>query len=53
MAGGIGGRRAKKGAEAQAAQVGAVQAEAQSQAAVDEFKRAAGVCLQGRGYTVQ
>ena len=53
VAGGIGGRRAKKGAEAQAAQVGAVQAEAQSQAAVDEFKRAAGVCLQGRGYTVQ
>jgi hypothetical protein len=53
VAGGIGGRRAKKGAEAQAAQAGAAQAESQSQAAVDEFARAAGVCLQGRGYTVQ
>jgi len=53
VAGGIGGRRAKKGAEAQAAQQGAAQAEEQSQAAVDEFKRAAGVCLEGRGYTVQ
>jgi hypothetical protein len=53
VAGGIGGRRAKKSAEAQSAQAGAAQAEQQNQAAIDSFKKAAGVCLQGRGYTVQ
>lgn len=53
VAGGIRGRRAKKTVEAQAASAGAAQAEAQSQEAIDEFKRAAGVCLEGRGYTVQ
>lgn len=53
VAGAIGGRRARKHAEAQAAQAGAAQAQAQSDAALDEFKRAAGACLKGRGYSVQ
>jgi hypothetical protein len=52
-AGAIGGRRAKKGAEAEAASAGAAQAQAQSDEAVETFSKAAGVCLQGRGYTVQ
>ena len=52
-AGAIGGRRAKKNVEAEAAYAGAAQAEAQSTEAVETFKKAAGVCLQGRGYTVQ
>jgi hypothetical protein len=53
VAGGIGGRRAKKSAEAQASQAGAAQAQEQADDAVAEFARAAGVCLEGRGYTVQ
>jgi hypothetical protein len=53
VAGGIGGRRAKKSAEAQAGYAGAEQAEAQNAAAIDSFKKAASVCLEGRGYTVQ
>ena len=53
VAGGIAGRRAKKSVEAQSAQAGAAQAEAQNQDAIEAFKKAAGVCLQGRGYTVQ
>jgi hypothetical protein len=53
VAGGIGGRRARRHAEAQAAQAGAAQAQAQSDAALQEFKRAASACLSGRGYTVQ
>jgi hypothetical protein len=52
-AGAMGGRRARKHAEAQAAQQGAAQAEAQSQQAVETFKNAAAVCLEGRGYTVR
>ena len=52
VAGAIGGRRAKKRAEAQAEQQGAQAAVAQNQAAIDHFKKAAAVCLQGRGYTV-
>lgn len=52
IAGAVGGRRAKRRAEAQAAQQGAAQAQAANQQAVDTFKRAAGVCLEGRGYTV-
>ena len=52
-AGAIGGRRAKKQAEGQAASAGAQQAQAQSQQMTDQFKKAAGVCLQGRGYAVQ
>jgi hypothetical protein len=49
----MGGRRAKRHAEAQAAQAGAQQAEAQNQAAIDTFKKAAGACLEGRGYTIR
>jgi Glycine-zipper domain len=52
VAGAVGGRRAKRRAEAQAAQAGAQQAQAQNQQAIDTFKKAAGVCLQGRGYAV-
>jgi hypothetical protein len=52
VAGAIGGRRARKRAEQQAAQQGAAQAQAQNQQALDTFKRAAGACLEGRGYTV-
>ena len=52
-AGAMGGRRARKQAEAQAGQAGAQQAEAQNQAAIDTFKKAASVCLEGRGYTVR
>jgi len=51
-AGAMRGRRAKKQAEAQAAQQGAAQAQAQNDAAIETFKKAAGVCLEGRGYTV-
>ena len=53
VAGAMGGRHKKKQAEQQAAAQGAQQAQAQSQAATDQFKKAAAVCLQGRGYTVQ
>jgi hypothetical protein len=49
----MGGRRGRKHAEAQAAQQGAAQAEAQSQQTVETFKNAAAVCLEGRGYTVR
>ena len=52
VAGGLGGRRAKKQAEAGAAQQGAAQAQAQNDQAIEAFKKAAGACLQGRGYTV-
>ncbi len=52
-AGAIGGRRARRHAEQQAAQQGAAQAEAQSQQAIETFKNAAAVCLEGRGYTVR
>ena len=52
-AGAMGGRRAKRKAEKQAAQQGAQQAQAQGQQALDTFKKAAGACLEGRGYTVK
>ncbi len=38
--------------EQQAADAAQAQAQAQSDQAVEEFKKAAGVCLEGRGYTV-
>ncbi len=53
VAGAVGGRRAKKQAEAQAAQAGAAQAEAQNKQRIDTFKKAASVCLEGRGYSVK
>jgi uncharacterized protein YcfJ len=52
-AGAIGGRRHRRHAEAHAAQQGAAQAEAQNQQAVETFKKAVAVCLEGRGYTAQ
>jgi hypothetical protein len=52
IAGAAAGRRRKKQAEAVAAQQGAQQATAQNQAMVDQFKKAAKACLEGRGYTV-
>jgi hypothetical protein len=52
-AGAIGGRRAKKQVEAESAYAGAAQAEAQNQEAIEAFKKAASVCLEGRDYTVQ
>jgi len=53
VAGAVGGRRAKKQAESQAAQQGAQQAEQANQQALDSFKKAAGACMEGRGYTVK
>ena len=52
-AGAMGGRRKKKQAEQQAAAAGAQQAQAQNQQMTDQFKKAAGACLTGRGYSVQ
>jgi hypothetical protein len=53
VAGAMGGRRARRKAERQAAQQGAEQAQAQSQRTLDTFKRAAGMCLESRGYSVK
>jgi hypothetical protein len=53
VVGAAGGRRAKKGAEAQAAQHGAAQANAVAADQMATFKKAMSACLQGRGYTVQ
>lgn len=50
-AGAMGGARARGRAIESAEKQGAAQAAAENQKAVDEFKRAGGVCLQGRGYT--
>lgn len=52
-AGAMAGHRARKQAVAQAGQQGAAQAQAQSDAALDTFRKAAGACLEGRGYTVK
>lgn len=51
-AGGVGGRAGKKRAEKSAASEGASQATAASNQKVDTFKKAAGTCLEGRGYTL-
>jgi len=53
VAGAMGGLHARGQAQKQAAQKGAQAAEAQNQKAVETFKKAAGVCLEGRGYTVK
>jgi hypothetical protein len=52
IAGAVGGRRAKKSAEAKAEAEGQKQAQNQNAALVNQFKKAAGACLSGRGYTV-
>jgi hypothetical protein len=51
-AGGVGGRAGKKKAEKQAAAQGSDAAVAASNQKVDTFKKAAGTCLEGRGYTL-
>jgi len=50
-AGAMGGLAARNRAIASAEQQGAAQAQDANAAAVDQFKKAGGVCLQGRGYT--
>jgi hypothetical protein len=51
-AGAMGGISARSRAIREAEARGAQQAESDNQALVERFKQAAGVCLQGRGYTV-
>jgi hypothetical protein len=53
VAGAVRGRRAKKNAEAQAAQQGAQAAKAHGNAQLETFKKAMGSCLEGKGYTVK
>lgn len=53
VAGAFAGRRARKQATKQAEQQGAAQAQAANQAMVDQYKKAATACLEGRGYTVK
>lgn len=53
VAGAVAGRRAKKQAVAQAEKQGQAQAAAYNQQQVESFKKALGVCLEGRGYTVK
>ena len=51
-AGGVGGRAGKKRAEKEAAAAGSNAAVAESNQKLDTFKKAAGTCLEGRGYTL-
>jgi hypothetical protein len=51
-AGAMGGLSARRSAVARAQASGAQEAEDANRELVDQFKRAVGVCLQGRGYTV-
>jgi hypothetical protein len=53
VAGAMGGHRARRAATAQAGQQGAAQAQAQNQQALETFKKAAGACLEARGYSVK
>ena len=50
-AGGMRGRRARRGAISQSEQQGAEAAAAANEEALDQFKKAGSLCLQGRGYT--
>ena len=50
-AGGVGGRAKKKGTEKQAAAQASSATTAASSQQVDNFKKAVGTCLTGRGYT--
>jgi hypothetical protein len=52
-AGAMGGFSARRQVKAEAGAQGARQAQAQNQQALDTFKKAAGVCLEGRGYSVK
>jgi hypothetical protein len=51
-AGAMGGLRARRRAIGAAEEKGAAQAQAANEEAINTFKNAGGVCLQGRGYTV-
>jgi hypothetical protein len=53
VAGSVGGVRGRINAQQAAAQKGAQQAVQANQQAVDRFKKAAGACLEGRGYSVR
>jgi hypothetical protein len=53
VAGAMGGRRAKKQAEAQAQKQGEAQAAAYNQQQIDAYKKALSACLEGKGYTVK
>ncbi len=53
VAGSMGGLRGRSRAKKQAAQAGAGQAAEANQQAIDQFKKAAAVCLEGRGYTAR
>jgi hypothetical protein len=51
-AGAMGGIRARNQAIQSAEKQGAAQASASNAEVINQFKKAGGVCLQGRGYTV-
>ncbi len=51
--GAMGGSSARRQAQQQAAAQGAQKAQAQYQQALDTFKKAAGACLEARGYSVK
>jgi len=53
VAGAMGGFSARRHAKHEAGVQGAQNAQAQNQQALDAFKKAAGACLEGRGYTVK
>lgn len=53
VAGSVGGVRGRVNAQQEAGQKGAQQAIQANQQAVDQFKKAAGACLEGRGYSVR
>jgi hypothetical protein len=53
VAGSVGGVRSRVKAQQEAGQKGAQQAVQANQQAVDQFKKAASVCLEARGYSVR
>lgn len=53
VAGSVGGLRGRRNARRAAGQEGAQQAVQANQQAVEQFKRAAGACLEARGYSVR
>ncbi len=53
VAGSVGGLRGRVRARREAGEAGAQQSVEANQQAVDQFKRAAGACLQARGYSVK
>jgi hypothetical protein len=53
VAGAMGGFSARRHAMHEAGAQGAQKAQAQNQQALDTFKKAAGACLEGRGYSVK